>query len=123
MPILEERCLKCHGHVKESGKVVTKGDLDITKPDSVKEFLKAGHPGDSSFYTLVISDDEDEYMPPKGDRLSDANENSFTIGLSRVLLLMAILKKKKANHCYKSWQKKLQFQMQQQWLTLSKWEL
>lgn len=72
MPILEERCLKCHGHVKESGKVVTKGDLDITKPESVKEFLKAGHPDGSSFYTLVISDDEDEYMPPKGDRLTKA---------------------------------------------------
>lgn len=74
MPILEERCLKCHGHIKESGKVVEKGDLDITKPESVKEFLKAGHPGDSSFYSLVISDDEDEYMPPKGDRLTDAQK-------------------------------------------------
>ena len=41
MPILEERCLKCHGHIKESGKVVDKGDLDITKPESIKEFLKA----------------------------------------------------------------------------------
>ncbi|MCM8536747.1 MAG: hypothetical protein NE334_12485 [Lentisphaeraceae bacterium] len=74
LPILEERCLKCHGHVKESGKVVTKGDLDITKPESVKEFLKAGHPEDSTFYTLVISDDEDDYMPPKGDRLTDAQK-------------------------------------------------
>ena len=71
MPILEERCLKCQGHIKESGKVVDKGDLDITKPESIKEFLKAGHPGDSSFYNLVVSDDEDEYMPPKGDRLTD----------------------------------------------------
>lgn len=77
MPILEERCLKCHGHVKESGKIVTKGDLDITKPDSVKEFLKAGHPGDSSFYTLVISNDEDEYMPPKGDRLTDQQKKTI----------------------------------------------
>jgi hypothetical protein len=74
MPILEERCLKCHGHVKESGKLVAKGDLDITKPEMVKEFLKAGHPEDSPMYTLVISDDDDEYMPPKGDRLTDAQK-------------------------------------------------
>ena len=70
MPILKDHCLKCHGLIKESGKVVTKCDLDITKPDSVKEFFKAGQPEKSSFYTLVISTDEDEYMPPKGDRLT-----------------------------------------------------
>ena len=77
MPILEKRCLKCHGHIKESGKVVDKGDLDITKPESIKEFLKGGHPGDSSFYTLVISDDDDEYMPPKGDRLTDSQKKTI----------------------------------------------
>ncbi len=74
MPLFDERCIKCHGHVKESGKVVTKGDLDLTKPESIKETFKAGKPQDSSLYTLVISDDEDDYMPPKGDRLTDAQK-------------------------------------------------
>ena len=74
MPLFEERCIKCHGHVKESGKLVTKGDLDLTKPESVKETFKAGKPQDSSLYTLVITDDEDDYMPPKGDRLTDAQK-------------------------------------------------
>ncbi|MCH2207616.1 MAG: c-type cytochrome [Lentisphaerales bacterium] len=74
MPVLENKCLKCHGRVKENGKVVDKGDLDITKPESIKEFLKVGHPQDSLMYTLVISDDDEEYMPPKGDRLSDAEK-------------------------------------------------
>ena len=74
MPLFEERCIKCHGHVKESGKVVTKGDLDLTKPESIKETFKAGKPNDSSLYTLVITDDEDDYMPPKGDRLTDAQK-------------------------------------------------
>ena len=74
MPILEERCLKCHGRVKDSGKLVAKGDLDITKMESIKEFLTAAHPEDSPFYSLVISDDDDEYMPPKGERLTAAQK-------------------------------------------------
>lgn len=74
MPLFEERCIKCHGHIKESGKAVTKGDLDLTKPESIKETFKAGKPGESSLYTLVISKDEDDYMPPKGDRLTDAQK-------------------------------------------------
>lgn len=74
MPLFEERCIKCHGHVKESGKLVTKGDLDLTKPESIKETFKAGNPKDSSLYNLVITDDEDDFMPPKGDRLSDAQK-------------------------------------------------
>ena len=44
MPLFEERCIKCHGHIKESGKVVTKGDLDLTKPESIKETFEAGKP-------------------------------------------------------------------------------
>lgn len=74
MPLFEERCIKCHGHIKESGKAVTKGDLDLTKPESIKETFKPGNPEKSDLYTLVISDDEDDYMPPKGDRLTDAQK-------------------------------------------------
>ena len=74
MPIFEERCIKCHGHIKESGKLVTKGDLDLTKPESIKETFEAGKPQESSLYTLVITDDEDDYMPPKGDRLTDVQK-------------------------------------------------
>ena len=44
MPLFEERCVKCHGHIKESGKAVTKGDLDLTKPESIKETFTLATP-------------------------------------------------------------------------------
>jgi hypothetical protein len=74
MPLFKDRCIKCHGHIKESGKVVTKGDLDLTKPETIKETFKPGHPEKSDLYKLTITDDEDDFMPPKGDRLTAAQK-------------------------------------------------
>lgn len=70
MPLFEDRCIKCHGLVKASGKVVTKGELDLTKPETIKETFIPGEPEKSSLYELVITDDEYDFMPPKGDRLT-----------------------------------------------------
>ena len=47
-----------------------KGGLDLTKIDSVKETITPGDPKDSLLYTLTVTDDKDEIMPPKGRHLS-----------------------------------------------------
>jgi Leucine-rich repeat (LRR) protein len=73
LPILEKRCVECHGNVKD-GKVVAKGKLNFNKIDTVKESFVAGKPLDSDLYTLVISTDDEEWMPPKGARLSDGEK-------------------------------------------------
>ena len=76
-PILENKCLKCHGPDKiEKGKIKhAKGGLRI---DHVKALLlggdngpviKAGESSKSPFYTLT-DPDHDDVMPPKGKPLT-----------------------------------------------------
>ncbi|MDD7984388.1 hypothetical protein PQO01_05435 [Lentisphaera marina] len=72
IPLFEQNCIKCHGgpDPRRKGRIMKKGGLDLTKIDSVKESFTAGKPKDSLLYTLTVSDDEDEIMPPKGRHLS-----------------------------------------------------
>lgn len=67
-PILQNHCAKCH----DNGKA--KGGLSMKSRASLLEDGEAVIPGDASkskLIALVTSNDPDEYMPPKGDRLSD----------------------------------------------------
>ena len=76
-PILESRCIKCHGPDKiEKGKVKhAKADLRL---DSVKAIQKGGDsglvvlPGNAAKSLLyqLTDPDEDDVMPPKGKPLS-----------------------------------------------------
>ncbi|MBN8249745.1 MAG: SUMF1/EgtB/PvdO family nonheme iron enzyme, partial [Verrucomicrobia bacterium] len=75
-PILEVYCLKCHGDEKP------KGDLSLTtRAAAIKggddgTSLVPGDPAKSSLYTLTtLSADHDEVMPPKGDKLSPAQQD------------------------------------------------
>ena len=72
IPLFEQNCIKCHGgpDPRRKGKLVTKGDLNLTKMDSVREFFTASKPKESPLYQLTVTDDEDEIMPPKGRHLS-----------------------------------------------------
>ena len=72
MPLFEQNCVKCHGapDPRRKGRIVTKGDLNLTKIDSIREFITASKPNESTLYQLTITDDEDEIMPPKGRHLS-----------------------------------------------------
>jgi WD40 repeat protein len=70
-PILKQKCESCHGAQKK------KGGYGV---DTFTKFMKAGKSGleaivpkdpvDSYLYELLISDDEDERMPQKDDKLS-----------------------------------------------------
>ena len=75
-PILAAKCHDCHGSEKKS-----KADLRL---DARALALKGGESGpalvpgksaDSLLYQRVISDDPDEVMPPKGDRLTEAEKD------------------------------------------------
>lgn len=57
-PLLKERCVSCHGTVKQ------KGDLRL---DAGALIPKGSH---ESLLERIVSNDEDEQMPPEGKRLS-----------------------------------------------------
>ncbi len=78
-PILETKCLECH----RGGKA--KGDLQL---DTLVAAMKGGEsdgaaiapgkPDASSIIARVSSHDEDEVMPPKGDKLTKAEIETLT---------------------------------------------
>ena len=70
-PIVEERCIQCHGPKKQ------KGELDLSTIDGFKiggengSIIEAGEPDDSTFYTLTtLEEDHEDIMPAKGDPLT-----------------------------------------------------
>jgi len=75
-PVLEVYCLKCHGDEKP------KGDLSLTtRANALKggdggTSLVPGEPDKSSLYTLtILPEDHDDIMPPKGEKLSKAQQD------------------------------------------------
>ena len=72
-PILEERCLDCHGPDKQKSEFrVDQRAVMLIGGDSGLKSIVPGDPGKSHLLELVKTDDEDEIMPPKGDRLTKA---------------------------------------------------
>lgn len=70
-PLLESRCLECHQGAK------AKGGLRLDSLEAARAGGKSdgtgilpGSPAESSILHRVKTDDEDDIMPPKGDRLS-----------------------------------------------------
>jgi mono/diheme cytochrome c family protein/uncharacterized membrane protein len=66
-PILEQRCVSCHGANK------SKADLRLDSPEAIRKggengsILTAGNPQKSTLYTyLVLPEDDDMHMPPTG---------------------------------------------------------
>ncbi|HTH49969.1 MAG TPA: c-type cytochrome domain-containing protein, partial [Candidatus Limnocylindria bacterium] len=74
-PILEVNCLKCHGPEKPKGKfsLVTLADALKGGEDGVA--LVPKDPAKSPLYTsTTLPKDDDKAMPPKGDRLTAAQQ-------------------------------------------------
>ena len=73
-PILTDKCYKCHS--VEQGKA--KGELTLDTPDGMKKggkdgpVLVAGDPDKSRLLIAVRYTDPDLQMPPKGEKISDA---------------------------------------------------
>jgi mono/diheme cytochrome c family protein len=86
LPIFKERCFECHQkeYTDENGRVKKpKGKFRMDNPQLM---LKGGSsegddvvPGDSAksavYVTTTMSEDEDEAMPPKGERLTKEQQD------------------------------------------------
>lgn len=78
-PILEKRCYECHGEKKQKAglrldlKTAAFKGGDKHAPDIV-----GGKAQDSPLIQLISTSDEDEVMPPKGERLSAAQVDILT---------------------------------------------
>ena len=71
-PILESRCVKCHGAKKQKGEYQLNNAKDILKAgDSEEPPIVAGSPDKSYLLKLIsMTEDDDDVMPPKGGTLT-----------------------------------------------------
>ena len=70
-PIFEMHCYDCHGEDKQkSGFRIDLKSKAFRSGDKHSPNIVPGKPGDSPLIHFVTSKDEDERMPPKGERLS-----------------------------------------------------
>ncbi|MFD2255113.1 PSD1 and planctomycete cytochrome C domain-containing protein [Luteolibacter algae] len=75
-PILNSKCVSCHGGVKEAGGVsFIFRDQVLGKGESGKAVVVPGKPGESELIARIVTDDEDDLMPrpDHGPRLSPAD--------------------------------------------------
>lgn len=78
-PILEEHCHDCHGPDKQkSGFRIDLKDKAFRSGDKHSPNLVPGKATDSPLIHFITTDDEDERMPPKGDRLSSTEIEILT---------------------------------------------
>ena len=72
-PIFAARCAECHGEKKDKGGVrFDRRSTVFQGGDSGKPLLVPGNSADSLLIKKVTSNDPDELMPPKGERLTEA---------------------------------------------------
>jgi mono/diheme cytochrome c family protein len=72
-PIFESRCYECHGDKKQkSGLRLDRQKSVFQGGDSGKPAIAAGKSGESPLIQRVTTADKDEMMPPKGERLTEA---------------------------------------------------
>ena len=91
-PLLAGRCYKCHSH--EATKL--KGGLSLEFRESVLKggdtgpALIPGHPETSLLLKAVRYQDEDLKMPPKGEKLSDAEIADLVAGDARTSAVVSL---------------------------------
>ena len=82
LPILKSHCFKCHIDGKE------KGDFNL-EPHQIKEHIGAGlqivpgRPNSGLFMKVILSDDPDNRMPPKGAGLGEKDVNILKLWITQ----------------------------------------
>src|SRR3954469_8905628 len=72
-PIFEQHCVKCHGPEKQKGGLRFDGKEGAFKmAESGEKPILPGDAKESRLLRLVTSTNSEEWMPPKGERLSAA---------------------------------------------------
>ncbi len=69
-PLLQERCVECHGEKKQKGELRLDAKPHAFKGGHDGPAIVAGQLDQSPLYQRLITADEDERMPPKGDPLT-----------------------------------------------------
>jgi hypothetical protein len=69
MPILTEHCTECHTGEKKKGGLAMHTRAELLAGGESGEAAVPGDADASLFFQLLSSEDEDEWMPPKGDRV------------------------------------------------------
>ena len=78
-PIFEKHCYECHGEKKQkSGLRLDVKAAALRGGDEHAPDIIAGQAKASPLIKMVTSDDKDERMPPKGERLSDSQVATLT---------------------------------------------
>ncbi|MEQ1861357.1 MAG: DUF1553 domain-containing protein [Chthoniobacteraceae bacterium] len=71
-PILAERCFECHGEKKQKANLRLDRKADALKGSDDGPVIVSGKSAESALIERVLSHDEGERMPPKGERLTAA---------------------------------------------------
>jgi hypothetical protein len=71
-PLLQERCIECHGEKKQKGELRLDAKVHAFKGGHDGPAILAGKADASPLFQRVTSTDKDEKMPPKGDPLTPA---------------------------------------------------
>ena len=69
-PLLQERCIECHGEKKQKGELRLDAKVHAFKGGHDGPAILAGKAEASPLFQRLTSTDEDERMPPKGDPLT-----------------------------------------------------
>ena len=69
-PLLQERCIECHGEKKQKGELRLDAKVHAFKGGHDGPAILAGNAEASPLFQRLTSTDEDEKMPPKGDPLT-----------------------------------------------------
>jgi len=70
---LELHCLECHGETEKEGE---ENDFQISDRDDALDFIGSDGAEDSDLFYLIVSEDEDEVMPPpEHSKLTEAQIN------------------------------------------------
>ncbi len=69
-PILEARCVECHGPKKAKEDLRLDTPAGIRKGSHDKVVLVPGKPAESLIYSMAATANKDDRMPPKGDPLT-----------------------------------------------------
>lgn len=71
-PLLQQRCVECHGEKKQKGELRLDAKIFAFKGGHHGAAIVAGNADKSLLFQRIQSTDEDERMPPKGNPLSPA---------------------------------------------------
>ena len=69
-PLLQERCIECHGEKKQKGELRLDAKVHAFKGGHDGPAILAGKADASPLFQRITSSDDDERMPPKGDPLT-----------------------------------------------------